>query len=230
MKYKKVVDGIFLSRPNRFIANVIVDGREEVVHVKNTGRCRELLVPGAKVYLSVSDNTARKTKYDLIAVEKDCKGKITLINMDSQIPNDIAFEWLKKGNIFSTEAVIKREVTYKKSRFDLFVEDGNQCAFVEVKGVTLEEDGVVSFPDAPTERGIKHINELVLAKKEGYESFVLFVVQMKGANYFTPAKERHPEFAKTLQNARDNGVNILAVDCVVNKDEIYIDDYVEVKL
>lgn len=230
MKYKKVVDGIFLSRPNRFIANVTVDGREEVVHVKNTGRCKELLVPGAKVYLSVSDNTARKTKYDMIAVEKIYNDRIILINMDSQIPNDIAFEWLKKGNIFSTDAVIKREVTYNKSRFDLYVVDGNRRAFVEVKGVTLENNGVVSFPDAPTERGIKHINELVSAKKEGYESFILFVVQMKGAEFFTPAKDRHPEFANTLKNACDEGVNVLAVDCVVSKDEIYIDDYVEVKL
>lgn len=230
MKYKNVVEGVFVSRPNRFIANVIIDGVEQIVHVKNTGRCKELLVKGAKVFLSVSDNPARKTKYDLIAVDKVSENKNILINMDSQIPNDIAYEWVKESPLFSCNANAKREVTYGKSRFDLYVEDGKRKAFIEVKGVTLENNGVASFPDAPTERGIKHLNELVEAKKNGYEAYILFVIQMKGVNYFTPNTERHPQFADALKNAHNNGVNVIAVDCIVKKDEIKIDDYVKVIL
>lgn len=230
MKYKNVVEGVFVSRPNRFIANVIIDGVEQIVHVKNTGRCKELLVKGAKVFLSVSDNPARKTKYDLIAVDKAGENINILINMDSQIPNDIAYEWVKESPLFSNNANAKREVTYGKSRFDLYVEDGKRKAFIEVKGVTLENNGVASFPDAPTERGIKHLNELVEAKKNGYEAYILFVVQMKGVNYFTPNTERHPQFADALKNAHNNGVNVIAVDCIVKKDEIKIDDYVKVIL
>ena len=163
MKYKNIVEGVFVSRPNRFIANVVVDGVEQIVHVKNTGRCRELLVEGAKVYLSVSDNLARKTKYDLVAVEKVTSRGVLLINMDSQIPNGVVSEWLPQSGMFSDNAVYRREYTYGKSRFDIYVEDGCRKAFVEVKGVTLENDGIVSFPDAPTERGVKHLNELITA-------------------------------------------------------------------
>ena len=163
MKYEHIVKGEFLSRPNRFIAKVFVNGIEETVHVKNTGRCRELLTDKAEVILSYSSNPQRKTKYDLVAVRKGEK----LINMDSQIPNDVAEEYLKKGNLFSENAVIRREVTHGKSRFDFYIEDGEEKIFLEVKGVTLENDGVAMFPDAPTERGIKHINELISLVSQG---------------------------------------------------------------
>ncbi len=230
MKYKKIVKGEFIFRPNRFIANVLVDGKEQVVHVKNTGRCKELLVPGATVYLSESDNPARKTKYDLVGVIKMRKAGDLLINMDSQIPNDVVAEWLNKGNIFSENAVIKREFTYKKSRFDFYVEDGDVKAFLEVKGVTLENDGVASFPDAPTLRGIKHINELVDAVNEGYKAYIIFVIQMKGVKYFKPDSVIHKDFADALKNAEEHGVNIIAVDCVVSEDELNISEKIPVCL
>ena len=165
MKYNKVEQGIFQKRPNRFIAHVEINGKEEVCHVKNTGRCRELLVPGALVFLEESDNPKRKTKYDLIAVEKGNR----LINMDSQIPNKVVEEWLKEGNLFGKEAKVRREVVYGNSRFDLYIESGERKIFMEVKGVTLEENNVVRFPDAPTQRGVKHIQELEKCIKEGYE-------------------------------------------------------------
>ena len=227
MIYKNIIEGIFLSRPNRFIANVLIDGREETVHVKNTGRCKELLVQGTTVYLEVSDNPDRKTKYDLIAVQKNGE---KLINMDSQVVNSIASDWLKKGNIFTENAVIRREVTYGNSRFDIYVEDGQRKAFVEVKGVTLEENGEVRFPDAPTARGVKHINELIKCIDEGYEAYVLFVIQMKGVSYFTPNDLTHKEFGDTLRRASKKGVRIIAVDCIVSSDSIEIDSEVEVRL
>lgn len=230
MEYKNVYEGVFLSRPNRFIAKVLVDGCEETVHVKNTGRCRELLVDNAKVYLEKNDNPNRKTKYDLIAVEKETSKETLLINMDSQIPNDVAFEYLKSGAMFSGSAVIKREFTYKKSRFDFYIEDGNDKIFLEVKGVTLENDGVASFPDAPTQRGIKHIYELVDAVKNGYKAYILFVIQMKGVTLFTPNDITHKEFGEALRFAEENGVNIIAVDCVVTKDSIVIDKKIDIKL
>ena len=230
MKYKSVVKGIFVSRPNRFIAIVEIDGFKETVHVKNTGRCKELLVEGAVVYLSLSDNPARKTKYDLIAVEKITDRGNLLINMDSQIPNDVAVEWLRGSSLFSENAVIKREVFYGKSRFDIFVEDGDRRVFLEVKGVTLENDGIASFPDAPTERGIKHLNELVSAVKDGYEAYVLFIIQMKGVNLFTPNRERHPQFADALLNAYNNGVRIIALDSFVNENSIVADNNITIKL
>ncbi len=230
MKYKNIVEGVFVSRPNRFIANVIVNGVEQTVHVKNTGRCKELLVDGAKVYLSVSDNPARKTKYDLVAVEKITDRGILLINMDSQIPNDAVAEWLPKSGLFSDKAVYRREYTYGKSRFDLYVEDGNRKAFVEVKGVTLENNGIVSFPDAPTERGVKHIEELIKALEMGYESYIVFVVQMKGVTEFRPNKERHPEFADVLKKACNSGVKIIALDCFITPNEMMIDSDINVRL
>lgn len=230
MKYKSVIRGDFISRPNRFIAMVSVNNNVETVHVKNTGRCKELLVEGATVYLSVSDNPARKTKYDLIAVEKVTDRGTILINMDSQIPNDVAVEWLCKSLLFSTEAIIRREVFYGSSRFDIYVEDGDRKAFIEVKGVTLENDGVASFPDAPTERGIKHLNELVKAREDGYEAYVLFVIQMKDVALFVPNRERHPQFADALKYARDNGVSILAIDCIVTPDSIIPDKLINIKL
>ena len=174
MKYNNVIKGTFLERPNRFIAKVLINGIVETVHVKNTGRCKELLVNNATVYLEKSNNPNRKTKYDLIAVEKQYKNNFNLINMDSQSPNDVVYEWIKKGELFSQNAVIKREVKYGSSRFDIYVEEADRKAFVEVKGVTLENDGVALFPDAPTERGIKHINELSNCVKNGYEAFIIF--------------------------------------------------------
>ena len=227
MTYKNIIEGIFISRPNRFIANVLIDGREETVHVKNTGRCKELLVSGTIVYLEVSDDPDRKTKYDLIAVLKNGE---KVINMDSQVVNSITFDWLKKGNIFTEKAVIRREVPYGDSRFDIYVEDGQRKAFVEVKGVTLEENGEVRFPDAPTARGVKHINELMKCIDEGYEAYILFVIQMKGVSYFTPNDLTHKEFGDTLRRASKKGVRIIAVDCIVSSDSIEIDSEVEVRL
>ena len=230
MKYNSVIKGRFISRPNRFIAMVEIDGIIETVHVKNTGRCKELLVEGATVYLSVSDNPNRKTKFDLIAVEKITDKGVLLINMDSQIPNDVAVEWLQKSMLFSDKAIIKREVFYGKSRFDIYVEDGERKAFIEVKGVTLENGGVTSFPDAPTERGIKHLNELSAAINDGYEAYVLFIIQMKGVNLFEPNRERHPQFADALVNANNREVKILAVDCIVTENSIIADKNIDIKL
>jgi len=222
MKYKKVIEGEFVYRHNRFIADVKVNGAIEKVHVKNTGRCKELLIPGATVYLSVIDNPSRKTKYDLIAVRKKNEASEILINMDSQIPNDVAFEWLPESGIFSKDSNIRREVKFGNSRFDLLVEDENRKAFVEIKGVTLEKEGIALFPDAPTERGVKHVRELVSALEDGYEAYILFVVQMKGVHSFSPNRLMHPEFAEALEFARDRGVQILAVDCNVAESSIQI--------
>ncbi|MBR4287468.1 MAG: DNA/RNA nuclease SfsA [Clostridia bacterium] len=230
MKYKSIKKGVFVERPNRFIAKVLVDGNVETVHVKNTGRCKELLVNGATVYLSVAENPLRKTKYDLVGVEKVTNRGTIMVNMDSQIPNDVAGEWLRNGNLFSENAVIKREVFYNKSRFDFYIEDEGRRIFLEVKGVTLENNSVASFPDAPTERGIKHINELVDAVAEGFEAYILFVIQMKNIDYFTPNYETHPEFGEALKIARDKGVKILAFDCVVTSDSIAIDKNIKVVL
>ena len=230
MKYKKITKGQFVSRPNRFIARVLINGVEETVHVKNTGRCKELLVDKATVYLYESDIPARKTKYDLIAVEKNTPNGTLLVNMDSQVPNDVAEEWLKECYLFSKNAVIKREFTYNKSRFDFYIEDGSRKAFLEVKGVTLENDGVASFPDAPTERGIKHINELVEAVKEGYEAYILFVIQLKGINLFVPNDLTHKAFGDALRNAKKSGVKIIAVDSIIEPDSIRIDEFVPVSL
>jgi sugar fermentation stimulation protein A len=215
-----------LSRPNRFIANVEINGKTETVHVKNTGRCRELLVPNATVFLEKSDNPLRKTQYDLVAVYKDN----LLINMDSQIPNDVAFEWLKNGNLFSKNAKIRREVTHNKSRFDFYIEDGNRKIFLEVKGCTLEQDGVALFPDAPTERGVKHIEELIDCLEEGFEAYILFVIQMKGVKVFKPNDNTHKKFGNTLRKAKKSGVNILAYDCTVIPDSININKEVAVEL
>lgn len=223
MKYREITEGKFISRPNRFIAKVEIQGETETVHVKNTGRCRELLVEGSRVYLSVSDNPKRKTKYDLIAVEKKTEKGIILVNMDSQIPNDVVQEWLKKGGLFSEKAVIRREVKYGDSRFDFYVEDGERKAFLEVKGVTLEKEGVASFPDAPTERGIKHLRELMKCKEEGYEAYVLFVIQMKGVHTFRPNDERHKAFGDALREAKAKGVEVVVVDCIVTPDSLKID-------
>ncbi|MGN1404240.1 MAG: DNA/RNA nuclease SfsA [Ruminococcus sp.] len=231
MKYKQIISGIFLERPNRFIAHVEINGVSEIVHVKNTGRCKELLLPGSTVYLSVADNPSRKTKYDLIAVEKQRDGAPPLlINMDSQIPNAAAEEWLRKGTLFSPDAVIRREVTYGNSRFDFFVTDGERKAFLEVKGVTLEEKGIAMFPDAPTERGVKHLHELIQCRQDGYEAYVLFVIQMKEMTVLRPNDATHPAFGVALREAERAGVKILAMDCAVTPDSIVLDEAVPVQL
>jgi sugar fermentation stimulation protein A len=222
MKYNNVKRAVFISRPNRFIAQVELDGKEETVHVKNTGRCKELLVPGATVWLEEALNPVRKTKYDLVAVLKEEDGKEPiLINMDSQIVNDVAEEWFRKA---IPEAEIKREVIYGYSRFDIYLRTPNTSAFVEVKGVTLEKNGVALFPDAPTQRGVKHIRELIKAHEEGYECFLLFVVQMKGVSEFRPNSETHPEFAAALKDAVTKGVHIIVMDCNVWEDGLEISE------
>ena len=224
MKYERIETGKFLERPNRFIAYIEIAGQKETVHVKNTGRCAELLTPGATVYVQKADNPERKTQWDLIGVKK---GK-RMINMDSQIPNKVVEEWIKKGNLFPDATLIKPETTYKQSRFDLYIEEGERKIFIEVKGVTLENDGVVKFPDAPTERGVKHLNELCEAVKDGYEAYVFFVIQMKGVKYFTPNMRMHAAFGEALRNAKEQGVHILAYDCKVTKDSIEIGQEVPV--
>lgn len=237
MKYESVVTGIFVSRPNRFIAHVLTGGRQVVAHVKNTGRCRELLIPGVRVVLQYHPEAAkkgRKTEYDLICVYKDG----LLINMDSQAPNQAAWEWMMEKppllSPYGRPAEVRREVTHGDSRFDLSFtlegEQGGRQAFMEVKGVTLEENGIVRFPDAPTERGVKHLKGLIRAKEEGYEAFVLFVIQMKGVSAFEPNDGTHPAFGEALRQAAAAGVHVLAVDCLVEEDSMRIDGPVEVRL
>jgi len=245
MVYNEVVKGIFLKRPNRFIAEVLIDGKKHIVHVKNTGRCKELLIEGVTVYLLKAKEKNRKTDYDLIAVEKDIfyeqnidctlekddtKKSSVLVNIDSQIVNYVAEEWLKKGILFSKEAVIRREYSYGSSRFDFYITDGTRKVFLEVKGVTLENNGIASFPDAPTLRGIKHINELCYSLKEGYEAYILFVIQMKGIQLFKPNKDIHKDFADALSYAKKQGVNILCIDCLVTPNSIIADKYIPIEL
>lgn len=224
MTYQSIHRARFLARPNRFIAKVELNGREETVHVKNTGRCRELLLPHATVYLEAASNPARKTPYDLVAVEKQREGAPPLlVNIDSQIPNGVAAEWLPHSHLFSPAAVIRREVTWGGSRFDLYVEDGDRRAFVEVKGVTLEKEGLAYFPDAPTVRGTKHLNELTAAVAAGFEAYLLFVVQMKGVTAVLPNDSTDPAFGAALRAAAAGGVSLLAVDCTVLPDRITAD-------
>lgn len=226
MRYKETEKAVFLKRPNRFIAEVEIQGKRETVHVKNTGRCKELLIPGAEVILEKSGNPNRKTKYDLICVNKQGR----LVNMDSQIPNKAAEEWIKKGGLFPEEVTIRPEKKYGNSRFDLYVESPVRRAFVEVKGVTLEENNIVRFPDAPTVRGIKHVEELIHCMEEGYEAYLLLVIQMKGVKKFMPNWETHPEFGQALAKAEKAGVKILARDCLVTEDTIEIQEEVPVDL
>ena len=225
MFYANMVPGIFLSRPNRFITYVEIDGRTETVHVKNTGRCRELLPPGAKVWCQRSDNPARKTKYDLITVQK---GDL-LINMDSQAPNITAGDWLRSGGLGEIEN-LRRETVHGDSRFDLsFLKNGRQC-FLEVKGVTLEKDGVCAFPDAPTERGAKHLRGLLRAAQEGYGAYVLFVIQMSPVRYLHPNDATDPGFGEALRRAAAGGVQVLAMDCIVTESTMDIRSPVPVVL
>jgi len=231
MKYNRIVSGTFLQRPNRFIAHVRINGKEEICHVKNTGRCRELLIQGCTVYCSVSDNPQRKTKYDLIAVEKRVEGRTLLVNMDSQAPNAAVKEWLASGaSPFGKISYMKPEYKYGNSRFDFYLECSKCKIFLEVKGVTLEDNGVVLFPDAPTERGVKHVRELIQCHVEGFETYVLFVVQMERALYFTPNRKTHPQFADALCEAQNAGVQLLAYTCKVTPDEMKIEKPTEIRL
>lgn len=215
MIYDRIYQGIFKERPNRFIAYVELNSGLEICHVKNTGRCRELLVPHALVFLQKSDNPSRKTAYDLIGVKKGDR----LINMDSQAPNKVFKEWAENGGIPHLTH-IKGEQTYGSSRLDFYLETPDRKIFAEVKGVTLENDGIVSFPDAPTERGIKHIEELCSCIKDGYEGLLVFIVQMEGAKYFTPNDKTHPEFGIALRKAVKKGVRVLALECCITENSI----------
>ncbi len=218
MKYCDIYQGRFVDRPNRFIAHIEIEGKRETVHVKNTGRCRELLRQGAAVYVQDNRKPERKTRWDLIAVKKGDR----LINMDSQVPNKIVKEWLEKGNLIDNISSVRPEYVYGSSRIDLYVEAGDRKILIEVKGVTLEDDGVVRFPDAPSERAVKHVGELMEAVKKGYEAYVFFVVQMKDVRYFTPNTDTHPAFAKILTEAAGAGVKVVAYDCQVECDSIAI--------
>lgn len=231
MDYVNVIPATFLARPNRFLAVVEVNGQKETVHVKNTGRCRELLVPGCRVWLSEASNPARKTKYDLIASEKARSGKPPmLVNLDSQVVNDAAEEWLRQGALFGKDAVIRREVTWGNSRFDFYIESGERKIFLEVKGCTLERDGICLFPDAPTVRGVKHLHELTACLDKGYEAYLLIVIQMQPVRVFCPNDETDPDFGRALREAVEKGVRILAMDCRITPDSICLCHPVPVQL
>ena len=226
MRYEKIVTGTFVSRPNRFIAMVGVAGTIEKCHVKNTGRCKEILVPGARVILSVSDNPGRKTKYDLIAAYK---GEM-LINIDSQAPNIVFGEYIPGSGLFGSNPRVHPEYTYGDSRFDFYIESGERRCLAEVKGVTLEDGGVCRFPDAPTERGAKHLRGLMRASEEGYECYAVFIIQMKPAILFAPNYETHEEFGTLLQDAEKTGVKILVYSCDVTPDSVSISSPVPYRL
>ncbi len=224
MKYENMIEGIFLERPNRFIAIVLINGKEETVHVKNTGRCRELLIKGVTVYLRHETNPARKTKYSLISVVKNNM----LINMDSQIPNYVVYEALQENKIHGINAeAIKKEVQYDNSRFDIYFKSSGKESFMEVKGVTLEENGFAVFPDAPTQRGAKHLKELIKAKKEGYGAYIFFLIQMDKINAFGPNYERDTIFSEALEEAYKKGVQILCYNSKVSTDSISIGESIQ---
>ncbi|MFA5576455.1 MAG: DNA/RNA nuclease SfsA [Tissierellaceae bacterium] len=221
MRYKKIIEAIFLKRPNRFIAHVLIDGLEEIAHVKNTGRCAELLIPGARILLEdASDNPNRKTKYSLISV---WKGDM-LVNMDSQVPNAVVFDALKENKIGGLENLVKlkREVSFGRSRYDIYFETEGKKGFIEVKGVTLEREGMAMFPDAPTERGARHALEMAEAVKEGYKGIIFFLIQMKGPGSFRLNSEMDQKFSDAVEYAVKNGVKVLVYDSLVSEDAIEI--------
>lgn len=229
MKYEKVIEAIFLKRPNRFIAHVLINGKEEIVHVRNTGRCEELLIPGARVILEdCSHNKNRKTKFSLIAV---WKGHM-LVNMDSQIPNAAVFKAIKENRIVGLENLkhIKREVTFGNSRFDIYFESEKEKGFIEIKGVTLEDNKIAMFPDAPTKRGTKHVLEMIEAVRQGYRGIVLFLLQMKGPNIFKTNYEMDSVFSDAIKLASENGVEILVYDSIVNQYGITVDKLVNMNI
>jgi|SRR5690625_2889162 len=228
MRYGNVVEGLFERRINRFIAEVFIGGANEKVHIKNTGRLKEILQPGVEVLLEYSNNSQRKTRFSLIAAKKNG----AWINIDSQAPNKVAYESLKEGKISELGTVdsIQREVTYGDSRFDLYFEKEREKGFIEVKGVTLEHNGIAMFPDAPTTRGTKHVLELIKAAQDGYAAGILFILQMNGCFVFTPHKKMDEEFTNALIKASREGVNIIAYDCIVKTDELFLNQPVPVKL
>ncbi len=222
MKYENVIKCTFIRRLNRFVAEISLDGKVHLCHVKNTGRCKELLIEGTTVYVTKNDTSGRKTAYTLIAV---CKNRL-LINIDSYAPNIVAYEWISNGGLGFIPDLLKREAHFGASRFDLYWEYGEQRGFIEVKGVTLENNRHAMFPDAPTQRGIKHLNELVSAHESNYESAVLFVIQFGSALSFQPNEQTHPEFADALRNAHNKGVKIYCQDCKVTPDSLKISNSV----
>lgn len=229
MIYKKVLAATFIKRPNRFLAHVLIDGKEEIVHVKNTGRCRELLVPGARVILEdCSHRPNRKTSYSLIAVWK----RDMLVNMDSQVPNLVVYQALEEGKVLGLDHItsLRREVTYKNSRFDIYFEGEKDKGFMEIKGVTLEDEGIARFPDAPTARGRKHIEEMVDAVAEGYRGIIFFLIQMKGPRKFYPNWEMDQDFSQALKDASEKGVEIMAYDSIVGENSIILDKSVEISI
>lgn len=225
MKYNEIIPAKFIERPNRFIAYVDIAGERTKVHVKNTGRCRELLKEQAQVYLEKSDNPNRSTAYDLVAVRKDGR----MVNMDSGAPNKVVEEWLRAGGLFQDISLVRPETVFGNSRFDFYVESASGTkAFIEVKGVTLENDQVAAFPDAPSERAVKHVEELIEAHKQGYDAYLIFVVQMKDVKYVEPNRKTQPAFGEAIQNARNAGVRLLAYDCIVDEDSLRIDEEIPV--
>lgn len=226
MKYQEMIKGRFVRRLNRFIAEVQVNGQTENVHVRNTGRLRELFLPDVPVLLEPAANPERKTKYSLVCVRKNDQW----VNVDSTAPNQVVEEMVRSGRLFSDVDVVKREKTFGNSRFDLYVEHGGKKHYIEVKGVTLEVNGTARFPDAPTDRGIKHIRELMKAKAQGYLASIIFVIQMKGVTSFEPNRETHPAFAQVLKEAKTAGVEILAVDCIVTEDSLEADQRIPVNV
>lgn len=226
MIYHNIRPAIFISRPNRFIAQVELDGQPVVCHVKNTGRCRELLLPGATVLVQMADAAHRKTAWDLIAVWKGRR----LINMDAQAPNKVFREWLAKGGLGFTPTLIKPEFTHNDSRFDFYFEAAGRRCLAEIKGVTLEENGVALFPDAPTERGVKHLHGLLHSVAEGFAAYAVFIIQMRGVHYFAPNWATHPQFGQALRQAHQGGVQILALDCEVTESSLAVHEPVEVRI
>lgn len=226
MKYQNTRKAIFISRPNRFIAHILIEGREEICHVKNTGRCKELLIPGAEIYVQEFEEAKRKTKYDLMSVYKGQK----LVNIDSQAPNKIFREWVGRKQFFGEYAVIRPEYKYGQSRFDFYIESGTRKILIEVKGVTLEESRMALFPDAPTERGVKHVQELEQALNHGMEAYLFFIIQMQGVRNVSPNWQTHPAFGNALTQAEKTGLKIMALDCELGEDWIVAKDFVEVKL
>ena len=230
MRYSSCIPGTFLSRSNRFVAQVDLNGHTETCHVKNTGRCRELLIPGCRIYLVPGSNPARKTKYDLVAVEKATAHGPLLVNMDAQAPNRVFLEWAQSGHFRPGLTLLKPETTFGASRFDFYWETASDRGFVEVKGVTLEEDGVVRFPDAPTLRGVKHLEELAAARQAGYQAALCFIVQLAGAKYVQPNDVTHPQFGQALRQAAAAGVEVFALGCSVTPDSLTAADPVPVRL
>ncbi|MEG1538103.1 MAG: DNA/RNA nuclease SfsA, partial [Clostridiales bacterium] len=216
MEYPRISEAIFLKRPNRFIAEIDIAGQTEICHVKNTGRCRELLLPGAKILIQEAHNPQRKTKYDLISVWKGQK----LINMDAQAPNQVFGQWLPQSGLFQQLTLVRPEKSFGNSRFDFYIEADGDKIFAEIKGVTLEENGVARFPDAPTERGVKHLRELIRCHQMGFDAYVVFIIQMANLRYFEPNWLVHPQFGQALTEAHKQGVHLLALDCLVTENTI----------